>query len=110
LKLAVVSNFDSRLPGILRDLGIGRRVDAVVYSTEARCAKPAPAIFTRTLDLLRVDPDRAIHVGDSAAADIDGAAAAGIAALLIKRDVPPVEVTGRVIRSLDALLNLISVG
>jgi len=36
-KLAVVSNFDSRLPGILRALGIHDRFEAIVYSSAAQC-------------------------------------------------------------------------
>jgi putative hydrolase of the HAD superfamily len=80
-------------------------VDAVVYSSEAGSAKPDPAIFRRALGILDVDPTRAIHVGDSAVADVGGARAAGIAGLLIERDAPAGAVGGGVIQSLDELLH-----
>ncbi len=109
-KLAVVSNFDSRLPGILRALDLHDRMDAVVYSSEAGSAKPDPAIFRTALGALGVDPQRAIHVGDNTTADMAGAAAAGVAGLLIRRDHPPAGDSGQVIRSLDELLVCVASG
>lgn len=103
-KLAVVSNFDSRLPGILRALDLFDQVDAVVYSSEAGSAKPDPDIFDQALDALGVFPHRAIHVGDNAAADLAGAAAAGIVGVLIQRDRTQATVSPHEIVSLDALL------
>lgn len=103
-KLAVVSNFDSRLPGILQALDIHDRLDAVVYSSEAGSAKPNPAIFERALGIVGVAPDRAIHVGDSISADIGGAVAAGLEGVLIRRGSPPAAGCGPVPWSLDELL------
>jgi putative hydrolase of the HAD superfamily len=40
--------------------------------------KPDPRIFHVALDKLGVAPERAVHVGDTACADIDGARAAGV--------------------------------
>lgn len=105
-RLAVVSNFDSRLPGILQSLGIWGQVDAVVYSSEAGSAKPDAAIFRRALRVLGVDPTRAVHVGDSARADVAGARAAGITGVLIQRGPPAGTVPGGAIQSLDELLRL----
>jgi putative hydrolase of the HAD superfamily len=104
IKIAVVSNFDSRLPGILVDLGIRDPMDAVVYSSGVGSAKPEAAIFQQALDVLGVAPSRAIHVGDSVSADVGGAAAAGVAALLIRRDRSPDVCSEQVIRSLDELI------
>lgn len=84
-RLAVVSNFDSRLPAILRALDIAELMDAVVYSSEAGSAKPDPAIFRCALDAVGVSAQRAIHVGDSVHADFEGARGAGVAGLLIRR-------------------------
>jgi putative hydrolase of the HAD superfamily len=103
-KLAVVSNFDSRLSGILRDLGIGDLMDVVVYSSGAGSAKPDPVIFKKALAALGVSAERAIHVGDSVRADIAGAAAAGIAGLLIRRGRLPAASSESVIGSLEDLL------
>ena len=103
LALAVVSNFDSRLPGILQDLGIGDYFNGVVYSSRAGSAKPDPAIFKQALDALGIPPERAVHVGDSVPADIDGAAAAGMTGFLIHRDRSSSDRSDSVIRSLAEL-------
>src|SRR5439155_123772 len=49
LKLAVVSNFDGRLPPVLAGLGLRPLLDLVVHSTAAAAAKPDPAIFRGAL-------------------------------------------------------------
>lgn len=103
-KIAVVSNFDSRLPGILHALGIHDKMDAVVYSTEAGSAKPDSAIFRRALAALGVAPERAIHVGDNVSADVGGAVAAGLEGVLLRRGNPSAAGAAKVIRSLDELL------
>jgi HAD superfamily hydrolase (TIGR01509 family) len=75
LAVAVVSNWDFGLPQQLSDLGLARV--PVVTSAEAGAPKPDPAVFRRALKLLRVRPERALHIGDS---DFDeqGARTAGI--------------------------------
>ncbi|MGB5474314.1 MAG: HAD-IA family hydrolase [Gammaproteobacteria bacterium] len=102
-RLAVVSNFDSRLPGILRAVGIYGYMDAVVYSSRAGSAKPDPAIFRQALDVLGIAPEHAVHVGDNPKADVGGALAAGLAALLIRRGHAPAVGSGQAISSLDEL-------
>ena len=86
LRLAVVSNFDTRLPPLLDALGLATFFDAVVCSGEAGAAKPDGAIFARALAALGVEASEALHVGDSREADYEGARAAGIEALLVDRD------------------------
>lgn len=103
-KLAVVSNFDSRLPGILNALGIAGRFDTIVYSTRAGSAKPEVAIFRQALDILGVTAERAVHVGDSLDADYRGAIAAGIAGLRINRNGPLLDARAYQISSLNVLL------
>jgi putative hydrolase of the HAD superfamily len=83
LQLAVVSNFDRRLHGILA--GHGLRFDAVITSAEACARKPEPAIFQAALAVLGRHPKEVLHAGDSPSADIEGAARAGIGACLVKR-------------------------
>ena len=73
LALAVVSNWDETLPERLDVFGIG----TIVSSAEAGAPKPDAAIFRLALERLGVRPDRAVHVGDSAA-DEAGARAAGM--------------------------------
>jgi putative hydrolase of the HAD superfamily len=83
--LAIVSNSDGTLEGRLRDEGIcqvgeGRGVPMtiVIDSGVVGVAKPDPAIFRLALDACGVAPERAVHVGDTVGADIDGALAAGV--------------------------------
>ena len=85
LRLAVVSNFDSRLPPLLDGLGLARFFDAVVCSGAVGAAKPDGAIFAHALAILGIDAHEALHVGDSRVNDYDGARAAGIEALLVDR-------------------------
>jgi putative hydrolase of the HAD superfamily len=78
LRLAVVSNWDIGLHGHLDVLGLDALVDIVVTSAEAGAPKPAPAVFELALARLGVDDAaRAVHIGD-AAADEEGAHAAGL--------------------------------
>ena len=85
LGLAVVSNFDSRLPPLLDALGLAVFFDAVVCSGAVGAAKPDRTIFAHALAALGVEASEALHVGDSREADYDGARSAGIDALLVDR-------------------------
>jgi HAD superfamily hydrolase (TIGR01509 family) len=75
LAVAVVSNWDVGLLQHLDGLGLGDLT--VVTSAQAGAPKPDPAVFTLALELLGVQPSRALHVGDSDA-DEAGASAAGM--------------------------------
>ncbi len=86
LTLVVVSNWDVSLPAVLRNVGLEEMVDGVVTSAEVGHPKPAPEIFTAALTLAGCAPGRAVHVGDSLDQDIHGALAAGIPAVLLRRD------------------------
>ena len=81
LRLAVVSNFDRRLPEILAGLGLAAHLDAVVLPSEAGTAKPDPRIFGLALERLGVSPAEAIFLGDDAERDLAGARAAGLRAV-----------------------------
>ena len=90
VQIAIVSNADGTVEAQLSADGIcqvgpgtGVEVAAVVDSRVVGVAKPDPAIFTYTLDAVGVAPDRAIHVGDTPAADVEGARAAGIHPVLV---------------------------
>lgn len=83
---AVVSNFDSRLHPILHDLGLHARFHTVLCSSEAGAAKPDARIFAQACQALGHDPHQTLHAGDSRQADLEGARAAGLHALWIRRD------------------------
>jgi putative hydrolase of the HAD superfamily len=103
LGIAVVSNFDSRLPPILRALDIAPLVDVVIHSTACGAAKPDARIFYRALEALGASPAGALHVGDSLSADYRGAVGAGMAAVLLRRRDAPTPDGIRTIRDLTAL-------
>jgi len=85
VKLAVISNWDRRLPEILRGLDLMKYFKVVTVSAIARVEKPAAEIFSRTLDQLGVAPGSTLHVGDSPLEDYTGAENAGLGAALIDR-------------------------
>ena len=85
-RLAVVSNWDSRLRDILKENGLARWFDAVVISAEVGWRKPHPAIFLRALEETGAAPGEVLHCGDSVGDDLEGARAAGIRAVLLARD------------------------
>ena len=78
--IAVVSNWDVSLHGVLRETGLAGHVDAVLTSAEEGVGKPGPEIFQRALERLGgVAPADAMHVGDDVDSDARGALAASIA-------------------------------
>jgi putative hydrolase of the HAD superfamily len=85
LKLAVISNWDERLPTLLERLDLGRFFDATIVSSLVGVEKPHPRIFETALTALDVEAARALHVGDSRLDDLEGALAAGMHALLLSR-------------------------
>ncbi len=87
VRLVVVSNWDVSLHGVLRDTGLEGLVDGVLTSAEEGVAKPDPELFRRALAVAGdVTPADALHAGDDLEADIAGARAAGIPAVLVDRD------------------------
>ena len=85
LELGIVSNFDSRLFNVLRGLSLHERFDTVTISSLARAAKPSPAIFRWALEQHALDPDEALHVGDSLREDAEGADKAGMTGVWLDR-------------------------
>jgi putative hydrolase of the HAD superfamily len=104
--LVVASNWDCSLPDWLAPTGILDLVDGVVTSAEVGEAKPSPRVFERALAVARVAPGEALHVGDKVDNDVQGAAAAGVRAVLLQREGdPPAGVKS--IRSLSELVALL---
>jgi len=86
MELGIISNFDSRLFTILRGLGIDRLFDTVTISSLTQAAKPAPKIFQSALEKHAVDPEEALHIGDSVRDDLEGATRAGLMGVLLDRE------------------------
>ncbi len=86
LATVCVSNWDVSLSGVLGRCGLASGLDAIVSSAEAGARKPDPVIFERALALAGCSAEEAVHVGDTPGEDLDGARAAGVRGLLIRRD------------------------
>jgi 2-haloalkanoic acid dehalogenase type II len=89
LTLVVASNWDCSLSDWLEPAGITELVDGVVTSAEVGAPKPHPRVFERALAIVGVAPSEALHVGDKVDNDIEGAAAAGVRAVLVQREGEP---------------------
>ena len=85
VRLAVVSNWDSRLPTLMKTLDLDGHFEFLIYSAEIGCEKPHPAIFTRAIEEMGIEPSRAVHIGDRLDEDYTGARSAGLKALLLNR-------------------------
>jgi len=83
--LAVISNWDSQLAGLLEGVGLSRYFSAVFVSSLVGWAKPATEIFAAALQHIGVEPHEAVHVGDSAVDDVGGARQAGLQGILLDR-------------------------
>lgn len=73
LALAVVANWDLSLHRLLDEVGVTRYFAAIVHAAR----KPEPDGLVQALEALRIEPARALHIGDDDA-DARAAAAAGM--------------------------------
>ncbi len=103
LRLAVVSNWDTRLPRLLEDLGLAPWFDTIVVSAVEGVEKPAGEIFHRAARRLGVPPGEVTHIGDSPREDYHGALGAGLGAVLLDR---PAAFAGNGFRRVDSLAGL----
>jgi REG-2-like HAD superfamily hydrolase len=111
LIIGAVSNWVWNLPELLHALDLVRHFDFIAASARIGFEKPHPRIFEWALAKAGVEPDAVLHVGDHVDADVEGAIAVGIGAVLIDRagryapsDVPA---GVPVIRSLEELLPIV---
>jgi putative hydrolase of the HAD superfamily len=105
LNLAVISNWDRRLPHILAGLDLDRFFSVVTVSSLEGVEKPAPEIFWRTARRLGVRPEETLHVGDSLREDYQGASHARCASLLVDRQRLFV---GEGVRRVDSLVDVVA--
>ena len=83
--LGVISNWDERLRPLLRRLRLYDYFEAIVISCEVGSPKPARIAFSQAASQLAVPPSAVLHVGDSLERDVQGAQAAGFAAVWLDR-------------------------
>ena len=106
-ELGIISNFDSRLFVVLRGLGIAEYFQTVTISSLAHAAKPSGRIFTQALEKHAVEPEDAVHVGDSLDEDVKGAQQAGLMGILVERESGSATQGVRTIRTLEELSSLL---
>jgi putative hydrolase of the HAD superfamily len=85
LRLGIISNWTGDLEEVLTRIGLRESVDFVLDSARLGCEKPHAEIFEEAVGRAGVEPNAALHVGDSPEHDVDGALAFGLRALLLDR-------------------------
>ncbi|MDP7473198.1 MAG: HAD-IA family hydrolase [Vicinamibacterales bacterium] len=83
LNLSVVSNSDGTVERLLTEVGLRPFFDTVVDSHVVGYEKPDPRIFTHAMETVGATAGTTLHVGDLYEADVVGARAAGLHALLL---------------------------
>lgn len=81
-RLFAISNGNADL-GVI---GLDRYFELRLTAREAGMLKPDPRIFAQLLAVAGIDASEAVHVGDDAEADVEGARAAGILPVWLNRD------------------------
>jgi HAD superfamily hydrolase (TIGR01509 family) len=111
-RLALVSNTPWGSPGELWREELKRHeledaVDLSIFCIEVGWRKPAPIIFERLLQELKVGASECLFIGDEPVWDIEGALAAGIRAVLIDRTNRHLSYKGTRVQNLQEIGSLI---
>lgn len=83
--VGVISNSHRSLAAFSEHFALERYITIAISSAEHGYMKPHPSIFEAALERAGARADETIMVGDSMRADIEGALAAGLRAVLIRR-------------------------
>ena len=111
-KVGIATNGDARQNEKIGRAGLDRLVDACCVSELVGCAKPDPRMLRLVADGCAVDLKGAWMIGDSGAADIAGAVAAGIPSVWLARgrawveqDYRPTVIASSVSQAVAAILS-----
>jgi len=85
VRIAVLSNWDDRLPGLLDRLKLADYFERIFVSAQIGAHKPDVRIFRHAAEYLQIPPEEILHIGDSQREDVEGARAAGLQAVRIRR-------------------------
>lgn len=107
LRMGAISDWGPSLTGILHAHGLSRYLDFVLASGNIGFCKPHPQLYRLALQRADVQPDEALHVGDSYYADVRGARAVGITPVLIDRRGHTASLDCMVIHSLHEIMDLL---
>jgi len=83
LRLAVISNADGRVEGVLERVGLRDLFEFVLDSEVVGVAKPDPRIFLEACRRLELKPAACLYVGDLRPVDYVGARRVGMDAVLL---------------------------
>ncbi len=84
-RMGIISNWDSRLMTLIRDMGLEPYFDFILISAVVGHSKPGKKIFHDALKLSGCEAAEAIHVGDSLDDDYRAALSAGLQAIHLDR-------------------------
>lgn len=85
IEMGIISNFDSRLYQVLKNLNLADFFTSVTISTEVNSAKPDRQIFQAALQKHNCLPEAAWHIGDSYKEDYQGSKTLGLKAIWLNR-------------------------
>ena len=85
LRLAIISNWDSRLPVLCDQLGIRSYFETLVVSAIVGYEKPHPNIFQIALEETGLSPQDVMYIGDDPFLDYQAARKVGIHSLHLDR-------------------------
>jgi putative hydrolase of the HAD superfamily len=110
LRIGLISNTERCLQSFQSHFELRGLIAAAISSFEHGYMKPHPSIFAAALARIGARPDQAVMVGDSLRQDIEGALAAGMRAIWLRRGTAAPatehEVTGRGVRVIGSLREL----
>ena len=78
VRLAVISNWDTRLRPLLEIIGLADWFESIHVSSEIGITKPDLGIFQAAINSIGLPSSQILHVGDSELEDYQGAQAAGM--------------------------------
>ena len=84
-RIGVITNITDDPTEQLETVGLKGAFDAIIASCIVGCEKPDVRIFQAAIAALGTEPNQAVHVGDQFLADVEGAKAAGMKAVLLDR-------------------------
>jgi putative hydrolase of the HAD superfamily len=84
-RLGIISNFDSRIDDVLRELDLARYFSSVHISSRVGAAKPNVEIFRHAIAAANLPAHQCWHLGDNPEEDFEGARSAGMRAVLVRR-------------------------
>jgi putative hydrolase of the HAD superfamily len=84
-RLGVISNSSERLLTVVRNFGLDRVFDPIVFTQQVGAEKPDHRVFQFALERAGCSAFEAVHVGDTFEADYLGATRSGLRAIWVNR-------------------------